>query len=88
MSSKTPDVDGGLAWLSSCQGFRLEARGRRIGIVEDVLYGDDPEPAALLVRGGLFGAKTIIVPVDEVIEVEPRSKRVVVRDGEAGEPSA
>ena len=39
----------GVAPVSVCHGFRLEAGGRRVGIVEDVLSGGGPEPAALLV---------------------------------------
>ena len=67
-------------WLRSCHGFRLEAEGKRLGVVEDVLYGQDRDPAALLVRGGLFGTRATIVPVEEVVKVLPRSKRVIVRE--------
>jgi len=67
--------------ISVCHGFRVEAGGKRIGIVEDILYGRDQEPAALLVRGGLFGTKTVIVAAEDVLEVVPRAKRVVAREG-------
>jgi hypothetical protein len=77
---------GSSDWLPSCHGFRVEAAGRRLGIVEDVLYGDGGGPAALLVRGGLFGTRTILVPVEDVCEVVPRVKRVVLGDSAAAEP--
>jgi hypothetical protein len=73
-------------WLPVCHGFRLEAGGKRLGIVEDVLYGHDRDPAALLVRGGLFGTRATIVAVEDVVEVIPSSKRVIVREVRAGEP--
>lgn len=69
-------------WLRSCQGFRLEVAGRWIGVVEEVLFGDDDQPAALLIQGGLFGNRTYIVPAENVVEVVPRSMRVLV-DGES-----
>jgi hypothetical protein len=77
---------GSWDWLPSCHGFRVEAAGRRLGIVEDVLYGDGGDPAALLVRGGLFGTRAILVPVEDVSEVVPRVKRVVLGDSAAAEP--
>jgi len=57
---------------------------QRLGRVEDILHGGDSEPAALLVRGGLFGTKTMIVPAVDVLEVVPRAKRVVARAGGPG----
>jgi hypothetical protein len=70
--------------ISVCHGFRVEAGGNRLGRVEDILHGGDSEPAALLVRGGLFGTKTMIVPAVDVLEVVPRAKRVVARAGRPG----
>jgi hypothetical protein len=65
-------------WLRSCQGFRLEVAGRSIGVVEEVLFGDNDLPAALLIQGGLFGNRTYMVPAEDVVEIVPRSKRVLV----------
>ena len=66
-------------WVSSCHGFRLEAAGKRVGVVEEVLFGDDHRPAALLVQGGLFGTKGFVVAVEDVVGVIPRSKRILVQ---------
>jgi uncharacterized protein YrrD len=78
--SEAPRADRSFEWLRLCHGFRLEAEGKRLGVVEDVLYGQDRDPAALLVRGGLFGTRATIVPVEDVVEVIPRSKCVIVRE--------
>ena len=58
-------------WIRNCHGFRVYSPRGRLGIVEDVLYGGDPDrPAALAVRGGLFGAE--------------RSLHAIGRAGDAG----
>ena len=68
-------------WLRECHGFRVDAQGRRLGVVEDVLYGAELDrPSALAVRGGLFGTRLEIVPVEAVDEISPRSKRIAIRD--------
>ena len=68
-------------WLRECHGFRVDWQGRRLGVVEDVLYGAELDrPAALAVRGGLFGGRLQIVPVEAVDEISPRSKRIAIRD--------
>jgi hypothetical protein len=66
-------------WLRHCHGFRVESPGGRLGIVEDVLYGEDPErPKALAVRGGLFGQRVELVPVEKVEAIEPDRKRLTL----------
>jgi uncharacterized protein YrrD len=72
-------------WLRRCQGFgfRVESKGRRVGIVEDVLYGAEHErPSALLVRTGTFRRRLEAISVDDVEAIFPRdmSLRVVRRD--------
>jgi hypothetical protein len=74
-----PRFDRNSDWVASCQGFRLEAAGKRVGVVEEVLVGDDKRPAALLVQGGLLGTKSFIVAVEDVLAVIPRSRRIVVQ---------
>jgi uncharacterized protein YrrD len=66
-------------WLRHCHGFRVETPGGRLGIVEDVLYGEDLErPTALAVRGGLFGQRVELVPVEKVDAIEPDRKRLTL----------
>ena len=67
-------------WLGHCHGFKVEAGGRRLGVVEDVLYGAEPaRVSALAVRGGLFGNRLDLVPVEAVERVEAREKQVFLR---------
>jgi hypothetical protein len=66
-------------WLRNCQGFRVEAGGRKIGVVDDVLLGQNSEPATLLVRTGLFGLGLQAITVDEVKEIDPRALRIRLR---------
>jgi hypothetical protein len=68
-------------WIRNCHGFRVYSPRGRLGIVEDVLYGGDPDrPAALAVRGGLFGRRVEVVPVESVEEISPRQTRIAVRE--------
>jgi hypothetical protein len=66
-------------WLRNCQGFRVEADGRKIGIVDDVLFGRHSEPATLLVRTGLFRLGLQAISVDEVESIDPRALRITLR---------
>ena len=65
-------------WLGHCEGFRVEERARKLGIVEEIV-GDEDEPEELLVRGGLFASRVHRIPVDAVLEVVPRSERIRLR---------
>jgi hypothetical protein len=66
-------------WLRNCQGFRVESAGKRVGVVDDVLFGRESEPATLLVRTGLFRMGLRAVPVDEIETIDPRSLRITLR---------
>jgi hypothetical protein len=68
-------------WLRHCHGFRVHSpRGRR-GIVEDVLYGAEHDhPSALVVRGGLFGQRLELIPIETVDSVEPSRKLLTLDD--------
>jgi uncharacterized protein YrrD len=68
-------------WLGHCHGFRVDQNGRRLGVVEDVLYGAEPgRVSALAVRGGLFGTRLDLVPIEAVESIEARSKRIRVSE--------
>jgi hypothetical protein len=67
-------------WLRRCQGFRVDSRGARIGTVEDVLYGSElDQPAALLIRTGIFVRRLESISVDEIEAIDPRAQRLSVR---------
>ena len=77
---KTPSADDlSDYWLSTCEGFSVESNDGRVGIVEEVRLSRERQPEALAVRTGLFRTRVLIVPVDDVQQVIPRSKRVLLR---------
>jgi hypothetical protein len=67
-------------WLGHCQGFRVDDENGRVGAVEAILGGND-EPEQLLVRGGLFVRRSIMIPLDAVQEIEPLARRIRVATG-------
>lgn len=67
--------------LRNCQGFRVESGGKRVGVVDDVLFGQKSEPATLLVRTGLFRLGLRAISVDEVEAIDPRGLRITLRHG-------
>lgn len=69
-------------FLGHCEGYRVETPEGRIGFVERVL-GEEDDPEALVVRGGLFGNQVERVPVASVVAVEPRAERIRIRALEA-----
>lgn len=67
-------------WLRRCQGFRVESDGRRIGIVEDVLYGAEHDrPSALLVRTGMLKRRLEAISLEDVEAIFPRAQRLSLR---------
>ena len=67
-------------WLRRCQGFRIDSEGRRIGVVEDVLYGAEYDrPSALLVRTGIFKRKLEAIPLEHIEAIYPREQRLSLR---------
>jgi hypothetical protein len=68
-------------WLRYCHGFRVESARGRCGIVEDVLYGAEHDhPSALAVRGGLFGQRLEVIPIETVDSVQPSRKLLILED--------
>jgi len=66
-------------WLCRCEGFRVDAPTGRLGLVEAVRFGSRLDrPDELLVRGGLFGNRRLVVAVSDVQKVVPREERVVL----------
>lgn len=68
--------------LAGCHGFGVYGPFAQIGVVEDVrLDRESGRPALLSVRAGLLGSWLVHVPVDEVEEVSPARRRIVLRSG-------
>ena len=69
-------------WLRNCQGFRVETAGRKLGVVDDVLFGQHSEPATLLVRTGLFRLGLHAISVDAIESIDPRALRITLKQTE------
>ena len=68
-------------WLGRCEGYRVESSRRRLGTIEALRFESRADrPDALVVRGGMFRRRTILVPVGDVLEILPREHRILVRD--------
>jgi hypothetical protein len=65
-------------WLGHCEGFRVDGPDGRVGVVEAVL-GHEDEPTTLAVREGLFALRTVYVPIEQIVEIQPRAERLVLR---------
>jgi hypothetical protein len=70
-------------WLRNCHGFRVEQGGKKLGVVDDVLFGRQSEPATLLVRTGVFRLGLRAIPVDEIDTIDPRGLRITLRSTSA-----
>jgi uncharacterized protein YrrD len=66
-------------WLRNCQGFRVEQGGKKVGVVDDVLFGRRSEPATLLVRTGLFRLGLRAISVEDIKSIDPRGLRIVLK---------
>ena len=66
-------------WLHRCEGFRVESVGRGIGTVRGLRFNGSLEPDLLEVRSGLFGRRVLLIPVEQVEELVPKEKKVMLR---------
>ncbi|HEY7561630.1 MAG TPA: hypothetical protein VH650_05595 [Gaiellaceae bacterium] len=68
--------------LARSEGFGVYGISARVGIVEKVrLERASGRPVLLSVRAGLLGSWLVHVPVDQVADVVPEERRVVLRPG-------
>jgi hypothetical protein len=66
-------------WLGHCHGFVVSAPGGRIGVVEEIVYGEPPSvPTRLVVRAGLLGRRRLVIGVEQVAEVVPRETKIML----------
>ncbi len=65
-------------WLERCAGFRVDGPGGRVGVVA-LVRTEAGRPVSLVVRAGPFVARRwIVVPIEEVVDIMPATRRVVV----------
>jgi hypothetical protein len=68
-------------WLRRCEGFLVETPTKRIGRATGIRYGETTnEPEAIAVRAGLFGRTHFLISVNDITEVHPEQRRLVVVD--------
>jgi uncharacterized protein YrrD len=74
-------------WLSRSRGFRVFAASEEIGAVDDV-YENRRGPRLLLVASGFLGRDGRIVPVEDVVAIDPEEGRIeLARDDGPSPPS-
>lgn len=67
-------------WLHRCHGFRVEADERIVGIVEGVRFGSSAtRPDLIEIRGGRFGRRLFLVPVEDVEDVIEEEQTLLLR---------
>jgi hypothetical protein len=72
-------LGSGFYWLCRSEGFRVDSPAGRFGLVEAVMFRTRPdEPDALVVRAGVLGRRLVLVPIEDVEDVLPRRKRIVL----------
>lgn len=55
----------------SCVGYLVcDPRGRKIGSVIELFFNDFDEPEYVNVKMGLFGSKTVLIPVTSILVKE------------------
>jgi len=64
-------------WLHRCEGFTVERAERELGKVTGLRFRASLEPELLEVRNGRFGKRRLI-PVEQVQQIEPSSRRVIL----------
>ena len=67
-----------LPCYTSCAGFEVLGPDGRVGVVEAVLEGPTGEPEELAVRAVLFSRRILFMPIEEVVEVDPGARRVLL----------
>lgn len=69
-------------WLARCEGYNVVSGDGHLGTVFGVRF--DPETGALAglrVRAGLLRRHLLIIPIDDLIGIEPQRHLVYARDG-------
>ena len=72
----------GTSILARCEGYDVYTQRARVGTVESVrMKAGETRPATLTVRTDLLGRWVLEIPADQVVEVVPRERRLVLRSG-------
>jgi hypothetical protein len=72
-------------WLEHCEGFRVDSPDGCLGYVEEVAWSDGRgSPVALHVRRSFDEHGTLLVSVDDIVELHQESCSILVRAGVRG----
>jgi hypothetical protein len=72
-------------WLSRCDQFAVYAGERHLGTVDGIRYASRADrPDLIEVRGGPFGRRLLVLPVDEIEAVIPDEQAVIVSEACSG----
>lgn len=66
--------------LEHCEGYNVLHPDGHLGFVELVLNDENGAVTGIGVACGLFAARFVIVPVEEIARVDPKSCRVTLFD--------
>lgn len=67
-------------WIGSCEGYRVDGQGGRIGVVEEVQIDPaQPSRTLLSIRAGLLGRRVMLVSSDQIEFIVPRVERIWLR---------
>jgi hypothetical protein len=67
-------------WHCRCQGFRVAVPSGARGIVEETRFGSRLDrPDVIAVRVGRLPRRLVLVPIEEVEEINPRERLLRVR---------
>lgn len=67
-------------WLMRCEGFTVRLDGRTAGVVEELRFASRLDrPDLLVVRRRRPPRRRLLVPTEDVEEIEPRARRILVR---------
>jgi hypothetical protein len=72
-------------WLSRCDQFAVYAGERLLGTVDGIRYESRADrPDLIEVRGGAFGRRVFVLPVDEIEAVLPDEEAILVNEACSG----
>ena len=66
-------------WVAHSHGYRVEQGTKRIGFVEETLVDERNTGMLLTVRGGVLGRRISLVHSDQVVEIAPRDRRILLK---------
>jgi hypothetical protein len=79
-SPRRSDGKDGDYWLAHCEGFAVDASGEALGVVGSVRFQSRLDrPDELEIGLGRIRPRAILVPVDEVEEIDPERRQITLR---------